>query len=94
MTDASYEIIRSPEFFKKLKKIFKTLPHGNEYMEGVEWALARDPRSGLQCDENGDVWCVYSTDRDILGQVVVYYTFEDATVTLLDIEIFRTIYTP
>jgi hypothetical protein len=64
-----------------LAKIEPNIRKADEFLEGVEYVLARAPECGHRLDDSS-VWFISGYTVDL----AVYYTFDDNTVHLLAIE--------
>jgi hypothetical protein len=76
-------IVRTKEFERNLLLIEPDVSRSDEFLEGVEWVLARDPDIGLRLTE--DVWSLDTSEFALIEPMTVYYTFDDDHVWLLSI---------
>lgn len=84
-------IARQPGFDEAAERIFGDVKRADEALEGVEFALAREPTSHgspIVKSENGsahDVWAIKTREALHWPSVVVYYTVDKTHVYLEDI---------
>jgi hypothetical protein len=77
-------VIREHRFEEELRALIGDVISADEFVEGAEWLLARDPLIGLQIQSNSPVW--FLPMAPIEGaQISLYYTFDESTVWLLSI---------
>ena len=84
MTDNIRTIIRSHQFEDELKKIEKEAKRADEFVEGAEFVLCREPTIGTQIG-NTHVWFLPVAQSATVSPVVLYYTFDDDRVIFLSI---------
>jgi hypothetical protein len=84
--DSIREVIYEPEFDQQLKQVSPDFFRADEFIQGSEWVLARDPESGSRVSES--VWILPSIDigRDNC-KATIFYTFNDHKVWMLAIEV-------
>ena len=75
------DIVRSHRFELEMDYIEPIVRRADEFMEGAETILARNPEIGCQL-EDSKVWFVCGHTVD----AALYYTFDDNRVYLLSIE--------
>lgn len=76
-------IVRTDEFERELLLVEPDVARSDEFLEGVEWLLSRDPVAGLQL--NNRVWSLDTSEFALIEPLTVYYTFDDKRVWLLAI---------
>jgi hypothetical protein len=54
----------------------------DEMVEGIDTVLASEPRSGDYVGGPANIWAMQCAIPDSNRSVVIYYTFDEATVTL------------
>jgi hypothetical protein len=74
-------IIRDARFEQEMAVIEKNVRRADEFLEGTETILSREPECGYQL-ENSNVWFVAGHTVDL----ALYYTFDEDNVYLLSIE--------
>ena len=74
-------IIRDRRFEQEMARIEPSVPRADEFLEGAEAILSRQPESGFQL-EGSSVWFISGHTVDI----VLYYTFDDDHVYFLSVE--------
>jgi hypothetical protein len=82
-------IVRTHPFEQRLLELVKGGARGaDEFIEGVEWALARRATIGTQIT-TGDppVWFLPITAVPRVSPVAVYYTFDENCVYLIWIDL-------
>ena len=72
-------------FERQLREIIPDARRADEYVEGAENVLSRDPAYGTQL-EDSDVWFLPMEDVPDMPQVMLYYTFNDERVFFISIE--------
>jgi hypothetical protein len=76
------QVIRERAFERQLRALIEEAREADEFVEGAEFILARDPRIGSPVGDG--IWLLPMAPIG-RGQVALYYTFDDSTVTLLAI---------
>jgi len=76
------QVIRERSFERQLRALIKDAREADDFVEGAEFILARDPRIGSPADDG--IWFLPMAPIG-RAQVALYYTFDDSTVTLLAI---------
>jgi hypothetical protein len=87
-------IIEELKFAAELKLLVQVkAPRVEQFVDGVKWILARNPREGKQIGST-DVWFLPNEYLEHKGElpIIVYYTFDENIVNLLSI--IETIYPP
>lgn len=75
-------VIRDDRFQRELDKIEPRTRLADEAIEGLEWILARDPERGVPIGpEPVRAIPIYTLGPDLL----VYYVFDESSVTLLSV---------
>jgi len=72
-------------FERQLREIIPDARRADEYVEGAERVLSRDPTYGTQLDDS-DVWFLPIEHVPDMPAVVLYYTFNDERVFFISIE--------
>lgn len=85
------EVVWSHRFDQEMQKIAADARRADEFMEGAEFVLSREPTIGTQIG-NSHVWFLPVAETRTATPVVLYYTFDDEQVILLSIQ--RTQYPP
>jgi hypothetical protein len=86
MAERLRRAIREHRFEDELRVLIRDAIQADEFVEGAEFLLVRNPEIGTQIAENSPVWFLPMapvSDR----QIALFYTFDDATVWLLSIQI-------
>ena len=84
MAEHLRRVIREHRFERELGALIGDVISADEFVEGAEWLLARDPLIGLQIESNSPVW--FLSMGPIEGaQISLYYAFDESTVWLLSI---------
>jgi hypothetical protein len=78
-------IVREQLFEKQLKRIEKDFERADQFIQGVEWVLCKNPEAGYQVRDDSPVWGIAAQPDLTAEPVVVYYTFNDTHVYLLSI---------
>jgi hypothetical protein len=76
------QVIRERSFERQLRALIADAREADDFVEGAEFILARDPKIGSLVDEG--IWFLPMAPIG-RAQVALYYTFNDSTVTLLAI---------
>ena len=74
-------IIRNPRFEQEMAHVEPNVRRADEFLEGAETILSRQPDSGYELD-NSKVWFISGHTVDL----ILYYTFDENYVYLLSIE--------
>jgi hypothetical protein len=76
------QVIREHSFERELRALVRDERAADDFVEGAEFILARDPQTGSPL--GGGIWFLPMAP---IGekQPAIYYTFDDFTVTLLAI---------
>jgi hypothetical protein len=74
-------IIRDKRFERELAEIERNVRRADEFLEGAETILSREPERGCQLDDSS-VWFIAGHTVDL----AIYYTFDADNVYLLSIE--------
>jgi hypothetical protein len=72
-------------FARQLREIIPEAERADEYIEGAEWVLSRDPTYGTQLN-GSDVWFLPMENVPDMPSIVLYYTFDDERVYFISIE--------
>lgn len=72
-------IIKDHRFEHEMGLILSNVRRADEFLEGAETVLSRDPDSGCRVENGSNVWfaCGYTVD------VAIYYTFDADNVYFL-----------
>jgi hypothetical protein len=79
-------VIHESRFTRELKALEPKLERSEEFLDGIEWVLARNPGAGTRIRSSA-VWSLAASFADGTP-VIVYYTASVHTVSLLSIEIY------
>lgn len=80
----NWEIKRTDKFSAQLQDFLPNVARAEQFMSGVRWALERNPSSGAKL--NSTVWFISSSSNVVdVGNLSVYYTFDETKVYLLAI---------
>ena len=82
MPELPRQIIRERSFERELRFLIQDAREADEFVEGAEFVLARDPEAGSPLGEG--IWFLPMAPTGKV-QPTLYYTFDDSTVTLLAI---------
>ena len=80
-------IVKEPQFEDDLKRLKPDARRADEFIESIEWVLARDPTLGTCAASSPDVWFMPIADACANPSIAVYYTFDDIHVWLLSIQV-------
>lgn len=78
------QVIRDHRFERELRSLIQDAREADEFVEGAEFNLARDPESGQRVSPNSKILGLPMALLDG-AQIALYYWFDDTTVTLLSI---------
>lgn len=73
------DVVRDKHFEKEMGDISGSVKKADEFLEGVELIVSRDPQAGTCVAPASNVWFIPGHTVD----VVIYYTFNDDYVYLL-----------
>ena len=76
-------VIRDPEFEAELMLLGPGARWADEFLAAVEWLLARDPEVGFSY--GNEIWSLDTAEFTLAEPLTVFYTFDEATVTLMAI---------
>ncbi len=82
-----HTVVREVRFERELHRLQPNLRRADEFVEGAEWVLARDPKTGYQVREGSPVWCLCINRELSLHPAVIYYTFDESHVYFLSIQV-------
>ena len=78
------QVIREHSFEKAIAAIIEDEREADDFVDGAEFILSRDPKSGFLLYPNGSVW--FLPMCPVGGkQVTLFYTFNDEKVWLFGI---------
>ena len=82
MPELPRQVIRERSLERDLRALIQNAREADDFVEGAEFVLARDPEIGSPLGEG--IWFLPMAS---IGKVqpALYYTFDDSTVTLLAI---------
>lgn len=80
-------IVYSSKFNEEIKALQPDDRLADDFIFGVDYVLARDPRVGTQIGNTG-IWCVSRVDTRIDRNLIIYYTFDLCRVVMLSIKCF------
>lgn len=78
-------VIREHSFESDLGALIQDQREADDFVEGAEYVLARDPTIGSLLYSNGSVWFLPMAPANE-SQIVLYYTFDDLHVWLFAIK--------
>lgn len=78
-------LIESERFKGELAQIAPNIVRWDEVFRGVQWGLCRKPQLVGQLTAADGIYAVATDDWPGVPSVVVYYKFDDKTVTLLSV---------
>ncbi|CBE67909.1 protein of unknown function [Candidatus Methylomirabilis oxygeniifera] len=78
-------VIKEKRFESELKRIKTNPRRADDFVEGPEWVLSRDPEQGTQVEEDPPVWFLGIEDDSSHLTAAIYYTFDENHVWLLSI---------
>lgn len=81
-----HRIIYEPVFDAEMKDIHSDFFRVDEFIQGAEWTLARDPSVGSPIYSGSPVWCLPVASAGDLPDVVLYYAFNALEVYFLSIK--------
>jgi hypothetical protein len=81
------EVVYEATFDTSLKEFSDDFFRADEFIRGAEWVLTRDPYSGNQIHAESIVWCLPVAAVDEFPAAMLYYTFNDRYVWMLDIHV-------
>jgi hypothetical protein len=76
------QVIRERSFERDLRALIQNAREADDFVEGAEFVLSRDPEIGSPLGE--EIWFLPMAPIGT-AQPALYYTFDDSTVTLLAI---------
>lgn len=81
------DIVETPQFGGELQDLLPNSARAAAFVSGTKWTLARDPECGIRMSPTSPVWFkpIASNVPD-MGNMVIYYTFDDTKVTFLSIK--------
>ena len=65
-------IVRDPEFEHEMAQLQSSVQRADEFLEGAETILSREPESRCRMEDGSNVWFVSGHTLDI----AIYYTFD------------------
>ena len=80
-------VIREPEFEEQLPRLSPDAESADDFTAGAEFALARDPQSGMPATVDRSIWTL---PMALVGErrVSIFYAFDEKAVVLLSIVAF------
>lgn len=83
------QIVKTHPFEVQLRDLIKDgVKAADEFIEGLEFALARKPEIGSRVTtDDPPIWFVPVVHVDRVTPMTVYYTFDDECVYLLSIQL-------
>lgn len=81
------QIIKEKRFERELGRIRTNPRRADDFVEGAEWILSRDPECGSQATEDPPVWFLGIEDESSHMTAGIYYIFNEHCVWLLSIRI-------
>ena len=82
MPELPRQVIRERSFERELRALIQDAREADDFVEGAEFVLARDPEIGSPLGEG--IWFLPMAPIG-RAQPALYYTFDKSTVTLLAI---------
>jgi hypothetical protein len=79
--DKYRQIVKNPRFEQDLAQLNFDPVRADEFTEGAEWFLGREPRRGTQVSRN--VWFLPMWEPGKAKPVNLYYTFSDDSIVFL-----------
>jgi hypothetical protein len=87
MPERFWEVVREEAFEEEIAFPITDEREADDFVEGAEYILARDPRAGRHIGGEPDLW--FMPMAPIRGQQIsLLYTFNDLTVFFVGIRIF------
>ena len=87
MPERFWEVVREEAFEEELLFLIPDEREADDYVEGAEYILARDPRAGDFIGGEPEIWVMPMAP--IRGQEVgLLYTFNELTVFFVSVRIF------
>lgn len=74
-------IVRTEQFERELLLVEPDVSRSDEFLDGVEWLLSRDPTVGTSL--NDAVWSIDTSEFALITPMTLYYTFDDERVFFL-----------
>jgi hypothetical protein len=84
MPEPPRQVIREHQFERDLRALGLDAKAADEFVEGAEFVLARDPEIGLRIAPDSNVWVLPIAPIGDL-EISLYYTFDESTVWLISI---------
>ena len=78
-------LVESERFKGELAQIAPNIARWDEVFRGVQWGLCRKPHAVGKPTAADGIYAVPTDDWPGVPAVVVYYRFDDSTVTLLSV---------
>ena len=82
MSELPRQVVRERLFERELRALIQDARKADDFVEAAEFVLARDPEIGSRLEAG--IWFLPMAPIGKV-QLALYYTFDDATVTLLAI---------
>jgi hypothetical protein len=79
--DKFRQVVRNPRFEQDLSQLGFDAVRADEFTEGAEWFLSRDPRRGTRITK--DVWFLPMWRPGEPKSVALYYTYNEDSVFFL-----------
>ncbi|MBI4557741.1 MAG: hypothetical protein HY706_09165 [Candidatus Hydrogenedentes bacterium] len=91
MPHHKYWTVRKEESFEQeLILALKTDKYADEFISGVEWSLARNPKCGKRVPGTDFVWAIPIRNPNwIKDEFTVYYTFDEPKQTVILLSLAR-----
>jgi hypothetical protein len=78
-----WTVVREHRFEKELRALIRDAVRADQFVEGAEFVLARDPRQGVEIPGTS-IWLMPMAPIG-QDQITLYYAFDETTVWLLSI---------
>ena len=77
-------IIRDPRFEREMAAIESDPLKADEYLEGIDWVLERDPYAGNPVSLAFKVYMLHiARDTEGLKPIAIYYLIEEPNISLI-----------
>lgn len=79
-------IVKNKRFEKELEALKLDTKGADDFIEGTEWVLSRNPEYGVRLSPDMNIWVVTVSDISSLPPLKLYYAFNNDYVWFLSIK--------
>ena len=87
LVSALRDIVYEPAFEDDMKAIHADFFRVDEFIQGAEWVLARQPETGTRIEDGSNVWCLPVAPSRSFRPAMLFYTFNDRKVWMLSLRV-------